>query len=143
MITTNPIPNSYLMKFIAIFTFCICSFLVKGQVNTFVYSQNKDLLIGKGVLVLEDKKNALTTSDVLNSKDFQEYKKQVVNLGVSSSAFWLQFSVFNNSGDSNLLLSIAQPTLNFAELYIVNANGKFTVQRAGTSFPFEKRYYKY
>jgi len=131
------------MKFITIILFCFYSVILNAQVNTFVYYQNKDLQIGKGVFVLEDKTNALTLSDVVQSKDFKLYNKEVINLGVSSSTFWIQFSILNNSNENNLLLDIAQPILNLAELYTINADGKFVVQKAGTSLPFGKRHYKH
>jgi two-component system NtrC family sensor kinase len=131
------------MKFITIILFCCYSFILNAQENAFVYNQNKGLQIGQGVQVLEDNTNALKLSDVMNSNNFKPYNKPVVNLGVSSSDFWIKFSIFNNSGENNLVLDIAQPVLNIAELYTNNANGEYVVQQAGTSLPFEKRYYQH
>src|SRR5438309_9260598 len=131
------------MKLIATVIFCFCSFILKAQADTFTFYQNKDLQIGKGVQILEDNTNALTLTDIVKSEHFKQYNKQVINLGVSPSTFWIQFTLFNHSNDGHLLLNVAQPTLNLAELYSIDAGGKFEVQKVGTSFPFEKRYYKH
>lgn len=131
------------MKASIIILFCLSPFLLNAQANALVYHQNKDLLIGKNVRILEDKTNILTLPEIVTSKSFKSYNKQVINLGVSSSTFWIQFSLVNNSNENNLLLDIAQPILNFAELYTIDANGKYSVQQAGTFLPFEKRYYKH
>ncbi len=131
------------MKLIVISLLFILPFALSAQVSQPFNYQNKNLQIGKGVLVLEDNTNALTLPEVLNSKNFHLYNNQVINLGVSSSDFWIQFDVANNSNKNNLILDVAQPVLNLAELYTFEKGDSVDVQKQGTSLPFSIRFYKH
>lgn len=95
--------------------------------------------IGKSVFILKDLDNSLTFSKVLVSDAFQKSKQDVPNLGVSKSSFWIKFSILNRSSSSDLLLEIAQPTLNNISLFYLDKNNIYNSINEGIYISFNKR----
>jgi len=136
-----------LLKIFSLRYWCILTFLACKSVfaiTPVVYSENTgSTIIGKYVWILNDKSNKLTFDEILVSDQFNKSKSDAPNLGVSSSNFWLLFSVKNESSSSNLLLELAQPTLDKIELYTIFKNGKHTSYKTGEDQPFNQRKYKH
>jgi signal transduction histidine kinase len=117
---------------------------LKNHIKPFEYLENKEsTIIGKYIWILKDKSRKLTIKEILASSQFNKSKSDVPNLGVSSSNFWLLFSIKNQSSNSNLLLELAQPTIDQIELYNLSKNGEITYYKTGEDQTFDKRKYKH
>ena len=65
------------------------------------------LLGGEHLEILEDKDKNLTIYDIISKNyqnRFQRNEQKVVNLGYTNSAYWIRFTLENNSGDEKMLL---------------------------------------
>ena len=117
---------------------------LKNQIQSFEYLENKEsTIIGKYIWILQDKSRKLNIKEILASSQFNKSNSDVPNLGVSSSNFWLLFSIKNQSSNSNLLLELAQPTIDQIELYNISKNGRLTYYKTGEDQTFNKRKYKH
>lgn len=101
--------------------------------------EGSNLAIGKYVSILEDPTNTLTLSDVTNSTKFVKSKVPIPNLKLSSSDFWLKFSVKNMSDEEHIILALEYPMLNICEFY--NPAGE--VQKLSYNTAFAARKYKH
>jgi len=101
-------------------------------------------LIGKSILLLEDKKNEFELETVLDSSHlFKENTIDLISLGLSSSSFWLKFNIQNNTSLPYLILVIDQPSLDFVELYTQDANHTFSSLDIGEHKKFRERKYQH
>lgn len=99
-------------------------------------------LIGNQIQLLEDESTVQTIQDVTNSKLFTNSNQLVPNLGVSNSAFWIKFTVQNESQRSSLLLELANPTIDELTLYTLLPNGEYNSQIKGSHFPVSAKKYQ-
>jgi len=74
------------------------------------------------VEVLEDKSNSLSIDQVISSNNFIQNNGEVVNMGVSSSSFWLKIELFNEISYDDFLLIIEQPMIDEIVLYEVKSD---------------------
>ncbi len=109
--------------------------------NIISYTKGK-IDIGYQVEILQDKANSFTLQDVINSKGFVSNDKPVINLGVSSSAFWIKFTLQNNSEENYLLLDAEQSSLSEIDVYTEITKNTFTERKFGTSSAFNNREYQ-
>ncbi len=100
------------------------------------------LRIGEYVSIFEDKNNTLSLNDVLKSVEFKQSTKDVPNLGVTKSCFWIKFSISNKSSSPNLLLEVAQPTISDISLYKLIKNNQYEEQNEGLFKSFYDRIYQ-
>ncbi len=127
-----------IISFFLILLFCLQA---SGQ-QQIVYSDTKVInKIGHFVSVFEDSTNRLTIKEVATNKKFQPRTSDVPNLGVTTSTFWVKFQIENTTDDSDLLLDLAQPTLNQVELYQKKDTGYLLLLKTGTEVPFNQRLY--
>lgn len=116
---------------------------LKNQKTPFIYQENSgNTIIGEHVWILNDKSKELTFNEALVSNYFHKSNSEIPNLGVSSSNFWLLFSIKNKSSSPHLLLELAESTLDKVELYTINQNGKHIENKLGEDQPFNQRKYK-
>ncbi len=103
--------------------------------------------LGNYLSILEDKNKNFTIEEIASDKfaaRFVANKTASPNLGYSKSAYWIKFSVNNQSSkEQNWLLEIDFPRLNQVDLYQVNrvenSSTTFTKKTIGSSTPFIKR----
>ena len=104
-------------------------------------NEHEYFIVGGNTLeVLEDKNSVYTIEDVQNKK-FERSDKNVPNLGISSSTFWVRFSVKNSTENERLLTQLSLATLDQVNFYY-QKDGKWNVVKSGEDFPFEQRKYK-
>ncbi len=97
--------------------------------------------IGEKTMVFEDPEDILTADEVLQQTDFRNTRYQVLNLGLSSSAFWVKFTVRNESDDLVLLL-LSQPIIDYVALYGIDSNGRAQLfSEEGEFRPYHERKY--
>ena len=101
------------------------------------------ITIGNKISVLEDKSNTFTFQDIQTSDKFIPNKQSVLNLGISSSSFWLKFQIKNTSDKKHLLLELAYPILEDVEFYSITSDNKFSVEKMGNHQAFSKRKYSH
>jgi diguanylate cyclase (GGDEF)-like protein len=98
--------------------------------------------LGQHVEYLEDHAQVLTFEQVsapaFDSR-FRRSQAEFQNFGFKNSAFWVRFTVRNESSASTQwLLELAEPAMNSVELYMPVESG-FEVVRTGYIYPFESR----
>jgi signal transduction histidine kinase len=91
--------------------------------------------------ILEDKTGTLTFEKVIQLNIFPKTETGIPNLAVTSSTFWIKFQVKNTSSSNLLVLFLESPTIDEVELYILNEDGKVTVQKLGENKRFSDRKY--
>jgi two-component system, NtrC family, sensor kinase len=114
-----------------------------GNIIIFSDSTSSSINIGSSILILEDPSGKFSVKDVLSSTNFKHNTLVVPNLGVSPSYFWIKFQIKNISNSDQLLLDLAQPTLDEIEFYTILPDGKYLVEKAGENIPFKERKYNH
>lgn len=120
------------------------SFLISP---VFSYSQaieatREPVLIGKNLMMLEDKEGALTFEQAKSAVNYTRLNNDVPNLGTSSSVFWLKFDVVSASQPDRLLLNVAAPVLDEITLFYPDSLGNYRQVNYGENYPFKVRKYK-
>ncbi len=134
--------SRHLMKMLISLVLCLYAHTVfAGPGVLFSDTSSIKQNIGRNLQILEDKSNSLSVEDVIRSNDFKQSAADVPILGVSTSTFWVKFTVTNTSNESSLLLELSQPTMEEVALYTQQPDGRFTVQKSGISLPFSARRY--
>jgi two-component system, NtrC family, sensor kinase len=90
----------------------------------------------EGIEFIEDKGRDLSIQQVA-SKQFQRVTTDVPNFGMSASAYWLKFTIQNNSNEQNLRLQVDQPNLDELDVYL-DTTGK-PIYSGGERVPFKTR----
>ncbi len=117
-------------------------FLPKGIAQKIIVFKGDNLVIGQSVSILEDPSKRLDIQSVRRSTGFVQSLTQVPNLKLSESAFWIRFTIKNESPDNHLLLSLEYPTLDVCEFYYP-VNGAYNTQKLSDTNSFNKRKYKH
>jgi len=118
------------------------SFLTKGFAQKTIVFTGNNIVIGKNIAILEDPTRKLDFQSVRKSSGFILSHTDVPNLELSTSDFWLRFTIKNESSASLLLLNLEYPTLDICELYYPNSTG-YNTEKLSDTYPFEKREYKH
>ncbi len=117
-------------------------FSVKAFSQTPLVFKGDNTIIGDHVAILEDTTNHFTFQAASISKAYKLSTSQVPNLNLSNSAFWIKFTLKNESPANHLFLTIEYPTLNTCELYYP-VNNQYQTQKFSDSKPFNNRKYKH
>jgi signal transduction histidine kinase len=102
--------------------------------------KGENIVIGDHVSILEDPSNKLVISDIVGSDQFVQQEVSIPNLKLSSSDFWLKFSIRNESEQEHLILALEYPMLSTCEFYSMKDGG---VQRLSYDTKFSERKYKH
>ena len=123
--------------------FLILCINAKAQ-DTIIYkNSNEIVLLGNKLSILEDTFNRISFEDVMQSKEFKPSKKDVPNMQVSASSFWIRFTIINETEKSRLCLKLAYPTIDSVFLYAEDTNGNFSKRVTGEFVPYYKREHKH
>ena len=121
----------------------LCAFNIY-LADTILFSEfQHEIFVGKEAMIFEDKTNNLTLKDVMRSTLFVLSDKEVPNLGISSSSFWVKLKIRNVSNQENLLIEIANPLLDEIEFYSIYSNGEFVLEKMGEYRQFHDRKYNH
>jgi signal transduction histidine kinase len=100
-------------------------------------------VIGKSVAILEDPGDRYHFNTVRGIPSAFRLSTVVTpNLHLSTSSFWLKFSLKNQTGQQLLMLSLDYPTLNLCEFYYP-AEGGYKVDKLSDEDPFNRRKYQH
>src|ERR1700744_2954499 len=117
-------------------------FLTKGLAQNIIVFKGDNMVIGQNVSILEDSTKHLDFNSARKSSGFVQSLTQVPNLQLSTSVFWLRFTVKNESTENQLLLSLEYPTLDECEFYYP-VKGIYSVEKLSDNNLFNKRKYKH
>jgi serine phosphatase RsbU (regulator of sigma subunit) len=105
--------------------------------------------IGSNLEYLEDSAGNLSFDDIVSGKNIEAGRwtrssEDSLGFGFSTSVYWVRFSV-KNPTDRDIVLYLKQeyPLINLIYLYTPGENGKYTVFKTGSYYPFSERPIKY
>lgn len=120
--------------------FLLLSLIAEVCAQSSVNFNGDKLVIGKYVEILEDSSRTMDLKEVIRSKGFTRSKIETPNLKLSSSHFWLRFSITNNSSQENLILALEYPMLSICEFYTLRDS---SVQSLSYDRPLSERKYQH
>lgn len=137
--------SSTLLIFVSVLIFGFSTWL-KGQSNDGAFIINDDKLvsteIGPYLYILEDSTNTLNFAEIQDRGfDFVKNDAIVPNLGITSSTFWVKFSISNQSSASHFLLELAYPLID--EVQFFSGDMDENPITLGELHPFSNREYNY
>jgi len=104
--------------------------------------------LGGHLKILEDRQKEWTIEDVSSaalSGTFVDSRSNTPNFGYTQSAYWISFSLRNDSSANEWLLEVGYPLLDSVELYVPTREAgdrvdtSYTVKKAGDTLPFGER----
>ena len=102
----------------------------------------QDMGIGQNLEILEDTNSSFTYPAITSSKNFKKNTDITPNFGLSSSTFWVRFSIENKTSIDKLFLELANPRITSCTLYFTQDN-KVEQESISWSDPFYKRKIKH
>lgn len=101
------------------------------------------IVLGDRVQILEDATNSVSIHDIIDGADRYDFKpsqSQVINYGYTPNTIWLQVPLaFKTQFKEDWYLRLTDPLIDSADLYLVDKNGDFLIQRAGEDTPHQQR----
>lgn len=113
------------------------------------------LNLGDHVEILEDKTNSLSIHDLLagdrnanaennanrdSNANFVPSKSPVINYGYTPHTYWLKLPIkFNTRFKEDWYLRLSDPLMDSADLYLVDPQGNYSIQRSGEDIPHNER----
>ncbi|WP_291275951.1 7TM diverse intracellular signaling domain-containing protein [Flavobacterium sp.] len=109
------------------------------------YQHSDNILIGGYSEIFTDTADTCTIQDVMQTDKFVAASNTIPNLGISSKAFWVKFTIQNESDLKELLLEYGQVIVDEISIYVVNPQNNKIVYtyHAGEQYKFSKRMYDY
>src|SRR3990172_1895051 len=93
--------------------------------------------------ILEDRENKWTIEDATSAALYDKFipnnKESNPSFGFTNSAYWVRFTVKNNTKEKEHLLEIALPLLDRIDLYIPEDKGGHAIKKTGRLLPFKER----
>jgi len=130
--------------FIKFFTLAVICFL---QMNT-IFSQEitlndeiENYKLYENMIYYEDTTGKLTIDDIkkIDKAKFTHGNKQIPNLGMTKSTFWIYFKIKNHSPKQKWILIFDNIYTEIWELYSTSSTGEKIFKTGGNSFPFSHR----
>ena len=113
-----------------------------GQDTIKFASPGTNLRIGNEIELLEDKTSSLSFNEALQSHSFVKSNQEIPNLQITSSSFWVKFTVKNETPYPVVVL-LAYPTIDSVAFYSPDATGKYNILQSGEFIPIGQRSYKH
>ena len=120
------------------FVYCLNELFAQQVTLT---DQQEDYKLYQEMLYYEDPTGKLTIDEIkkIDKAKFTHGDKQIPNLGMTKSAFWVYFKVKNSSTESKWVLLFDNININLWELYSTNSNGENIFKTGGSALPFHQR----
>ena len=109
------------------------------------YQNSDDISIGGYSEIFTDPADTCTIQDIIKTAKFVAASNAIPNLGISSKAFWVKFTIQNESELEELLLEYGQAIIDEISVYVVNPQNNAVVYtyHSGEQYEFSKRTYDY
>ena len=117
--------------------FCSCSAFAQPAVTP----ANRQVQINSGVQILEDPHHSFTADSIFSSNKFTPYPDGILNLGITSSVYWLKIKLKNETESPRLMLKLSNPNLDSVGFFQVS-DQKIVHEETGLSRPFLRRKYQ-
>lgn len=98
--------------------------------------------IGRHLRVLEDSSGRMSLQEVAattRSSRWEDRHRENLNFGYSKSALWLHGELLNQSRQTEWLLGMRYPLLDFVDIYVVWPDGRIQHHASGDRRPFNTR----
>lgn len=120
--------------------FLLSALLASGEISYAgeVVFSGSDISIGENVDILEDSLGAMTFQQVRSSGRFVPNDEQTPNFGLSNSAFWIRFTLKNDTKDPNIFFELVNARLDFCTIYH-EENGQIRQETISLNQPFAAR----
>jgi signal transduction histidine kinase len=133
--------RTYLFRVLIFLLLSVVLSSPKSFAGNFNIDSNLVDISAKGLDIYEDPTGKISAQDVLNAAQFTSYDKEILNLGITESTFWIKTTFTNTNGIANLALMLQQPMIDEAELYAISGNNIISVQRITKTESFKNRKY--
>ncbi len=98
--------------------------------------------VTSGVGYVEDVNHSLTIDSVSKISSFKLQDPGTINLGITSSAFWLRLQINNETDQKKLLLKLSNPGLDTVTFFEPMEDGGFRAVATGQAKVFAQREYE-
>lgn len=98
--------------------------------------------IGRHLRVLEDRSGHMSMQEVAavhQDSRWEDRRSENLNFGYSKSAFWLHGELLNQSQQTDWLLGMRYPLLDYVDIYVVWPDGRVQHHASGDRRPFRTR----
>lgn len=113
----------------------------KAEAQTIKLTDKNDVLnISSKFFIFEDVTSKLPFNEILN-EEFTLTKQATPNFGISSSVFWVKFTLENRSSDEHFLLNLSLSSLDYVYFYFPTDSGYQFIE-TGEHLIFNTRKYK-
>lgn len=133
------VPSPHIIIILSVFAFC-ASFVAHASLSPIVVSENTH--IQSQFEYLEDSNGIAGVEDIAGrpARQWQEAPDGSATLGITSSAYWLRFSVNNRTAEPlNLVAELAYSQLDNVTFYIFSDNRLQRTVKTGDARPFYPR----
>lgn len=113
----------------------LCPFTTAAGSEVVFDGHTSSLSVGRSCEILRDERASMTWKQAMLSKAYQPSDQNVPNLGISSSAYWLMFTVRNTSADDRMFLTVDHPEIDELDLYLVFPQRMVVLAKAGQARP--------
>lgn len=121
--------------------FVLMCFLVKPAFSQQVVIDSSlgSKFLSRELSFLEDPHGILSITDVLQGKKFTPVEKDILNLNITKSTFWIKFTIRNRNSTTHNFIEVVQPLLMRADFFEPDGRDNYVETRAGQNFPFYNR----
>ncbi len=138
------------IRYLSFFSFLILTLLTnfssaENKDSVFVFSDSTKIKRINGInhfRIFEDQSNTLDFATVVK-KHFDPCTQEIPNLGVTPYSYWIKLQIKNMTSVNDLLLELAQSTIDEIEFYSMDSTGKVEFQESGEQVPFFDKKYKH
>lgn len=111
--------------------------------DTVYIHKHESVLLKKGQLyIFKDVSGSLPFDKIRTLGVFEPVKSRVPNLGLSKSAIWLRFTLFNKTDEDKLVVNVGNPLLNHVTFFYPLYDSVYTTSSSGNLSPISERKYR-
>ena len=104
-----------------------------------IISQKEKYDFAGYVAYLEDETRALELPHVINAKGWRHSDDNVLNFGITPSAYWLRLTIEDISFDRDWLIEFEFPTIDYIEAFFLKEGSLVNSGKTGARLPFSSR----
>jgi two-component system NtrC family sensor kinase len=127
---------NYIKNIIPVLFLLFFSTHLFGQ-NTVIFKGDLEIL-GDKIEILVDSNSNIPLEQALRSTSFKKSNKQFPNLSITSNSYWLRVNLKNLTSDQ-IVLNIAQPTLDQIDFYQLKGDSIVQSVKGGSKYNFNNR----
>jgi len=128
--------------FFCTFWLCLCAY---ANTSIILDNHTQDLTLSKNIEYFADPSLEYTLADIQHEQQrgvnrWQAANGFIPNYGFTKAAYWVKFTVNNQTNNPDWILHFEYPLMDTIELYSLNAQGQYQQQYStGDTYPFSQR----